>query len=136
MTVAIILEAAAKAETWSSDVGRSGTGIFQCDEAQDLLEEMTEVPRKEILAFLQAEQHDVEELDCIMACVGIHTALIRNCGATALSPEDTERLATEILSTYDEKIIGLTTDEEFIAAHRAVIADALADYQRASVDQR
>jgi hypothetical protein len=113
-------------------MGAWGPGNFDNDAALDLLTDAVAVATSEIEAFCGSDRCSVEDIDAIMACVEVHLALQRGCGAAGADLALARVLRAKALRLYDGGIDDLKPTPHYRRARREVLARTLARYERAA----
>lgn len=114
-------------------MGAWGAGVFDNDEALDVLTDASKVATTEIDGFFNnLDRVNFEDIDCVLACIAIQTALITACGAPRPTKAYAESIHRRMLEIYDSEIDDYEPEPEYRESRRAVIAETLKQYVAAS----
>ena len=97
-------------------MGTWGPGNFENDAALDFVGEIAGEVAKEL-----HPTEEIEDLDIIMAAVGMTAALVKNCHAPAPDRGRIETLRAQVLHVYDEQIDDLEPTAKYRDQRRIVI---------------
>ncbi len=106
-------------------MGSWGTGVFENDYAQEVLEEAWELTDREISGFLESDRVGIEDLDQVIACVAIENALSEGCGGSRRELDVALALQKKVLAIFDAEAEEFSRRPSWPSERRTVLAAAL-----------
>lgn len=110
-------------------MGTMGPGVFDNDAALDMLDATERIPLSEIQGFLASTQSDPEHIDTVVACVAIHAALVRSCGASPPSIAVADEVRDKVMRLFDLTYDDLKPQPGFKPQRRAILVETLNNYR-------
>ena len=116
-------------------MGAWGAGVFDNDEAMDVLTDASAVATTEIQGFYDnRDRCGFEDIDCVLACIAIQTSLITGCGAEPPTRTYAETIRDRMLEIYDNEVDDHDPEPEYKIERRKCLHDTLDLYVATATD--